>query len=131
MAARMKILIIEKDVQTWVSISEFFAPKGYTVVAVTRASAAIQCTPLENLACVFLAIRLLDRDGRSLLRRLRHAHPEVPVVLLTVQSSSRILPERHTPGTRRWVDTPISPRALEACLADISLPAGSIETLTS
>jgi DNA-binding response OmpR family regulator len=117
MAAR--ILIVDEDMQAWGTIAEFFAPKGYTVIAVPRAGAAIPCVPLDDLACVFLAAQALDRDGRMLLWRLRHSHPHSSVVLMITEPSSRRRSDARLPGAHGWVQKPISPRMLEVCLAEM------------
>lgn len=83
MSEASRILVVDDEPAVAEVLLDFFAEAGYTVdVALTGRDALtlIQRTPPD---VVLLDIRMPDMDGVEVLRRIRAAHPTLPVIMIT------------------------------------------------
>lgn len=83
MSEASRILVVDDEPAVAEVLLDFFAETGYTVdVALTGRDALtlIQRTPPD---VVLLDIRMPDMDGVEVLRRIRAAHPALPVIMIT------------------------------------------------
>lgn len=83
MSEASRILVVDDEPAVAEVLLDFFAEAGYTVdVALTGRDALtlIQRTPPD---VVLLDIRMPDMDGVEVLRRIRAAHPALPVIMIT------------------------------------------------
>ena len=83
MSEASRILVVDDEPAVAEVLLDFFAEAGYTVdVALTGRDALtlIQRAPPD---VVLLDIRMPDMDGVEVLRRIRAAHPTLPVIMIT------------------------------------------------
>lgn len=86
------ILLIEDDVATRQGIQALVEGAGYTVSSQGTGRGGLRAFQLETPDLVLLDLGLPDLDGVELVRAMRAAKPEVPIIVLSViTSEARIL----------------------------------------
>jgi len=77
------VLIVEDDPSLAEALCDTLDLAGYPVVAAGDGSAALEVLDLHNVAMVVSDVRMRPMDGHALLKRIRAARPDLPVVLMT------------------------------------------------
>jgi DNA-binding response OmpR family regulator len=83
---RRRVLIVEDEPALRSSYERHFKPRYDLVFASTGAEALAKLEEQRPDVAV-LDMRLPDTDGVELLRRIRHAQPELPVIITTAYMS--------------------------------------------
>jgi len=78
-----KILIVDDDSAVRNVISVLLGEEGYACVPVSSAEAALDATRQDDFPLVISDVRMPGKDGFWLLERMREAHPDTAVVMLT------------------------------------------------
>jgi DNA-binding response OmpR family regulator len=85
-----RLLIVEDDPDVGTGLEDFFSIKGYHVERVTDGEAAVQeITMLPPYDVILLDVMLPDKDGFEVLREVRKAGVDSPVIMLTAKSESK------------------------------------------
>ena len=83
-----KILIVDDDTSVRDVISVLLSEEGYVCTAVNSAEAALDATRQAEFPLVISDVRMPGRDGFWLLERMRDAHPDTAVVMLTAHGDT-------------------------------------------
>ena len=83
----MPILLVEDDCDLAAGLKRALQNEGFAVNHVATGADALAAIKTEAPEIVILDIGLPDIDGLTVLKRLRVAHPELPVLLLTARAS--------------------------------------------
>jgi putative nucleotidyltransferase with HDIG domain len=78
-----KILIVDDDSSVRDVITVLLGEEGYAVTAVNAAEAALDVARQAEYPLVISDVRMPGKDGFWLLEKLREAHPDTAVVMLT------------------------------------------------
>ncbi|HEX9399770.1 MAG TPA: HD domain-containing phosphohydrolase [Anaeromyxobacter sp.] len=78
-----KILIVDDDVSVRDVITVLLREEGYACTAVSSVEAALDAVRHAQFSLVISDVRMPGRDGFWLLERMRDAHPDTAVVMLT------------------------------------------------
>jgi putative nucleotidyltransferase with HDIG domain len=78
-----KILIVDDDGSVRDVIAVLLSEEGYACTAVSSAEAALDASRHADYPLVISDVRMPGRDGFWLLERMRDAHPDTAVVMLT------------------------------------------------
>jgi len=99
------VLLIEDSADTARLISgALHAASGhFEVPTASSGRAGMEYLAEHPVDCVLLDYRLPDLDGLECLRRLRHDHPEVPVVMITGAGSEELAVEAMKLGATDYV----------------------------
>ena len=89
---RRRVLFIEDEPALRISYERFFRPRFDMTFASSGAEALARLAE-ESPDVVVLDMRLPDTDGVDLLRRIREARPDVPVIITTAYVS--VEPQLH------------------------------------
>ena len=82
---RVKIYLIEDDLNIGQALLTVFKDEGHEVVWVRMANDAVERLQAEDFDAVLLDLGLPDGDGNELLKRLRAAGVTVPVLIITAR----------------------------------------------
>jgi DNA-binding NtrC family response regulator len=100
-----RILIVDDERLVRWSLSERLRANGMQAVeAGTTAEALDQAA--KGVDAVILDYKLPDGDGLAVLRRLRHADPDLPVVMLTAHTDVGIIVDAMKAGASDYVTKP-------------------------
>ncbi len=78
-----KILIVEDERETRISMFEFLNDKGYLVMVAENGHMALEMLDNNAVDLVISDIRMPEMSGLELLRRLRVKNPTLPVIIVT------------------------------------------------
>lgn len=77
------ILVVDDEAPICDLLSNFFRKRGYEVSTAATAPEALRLADEVTLHLVILDIALADADGLELLGKVKSAHPNLPVIILT------------------------------------------------
>jgi len=83
----MRIVLVEDNLQLATTISDGLSEDGYTVEVLATAATAIERGLRRDLDVMVLDLGLPDRDGLEVLRELRAARINVPILVLTARDA--------------------------------------------
>jgi DNA-binding response OmpR family regulator len=83
----MLILLVEDDLSLSKALQQALQKQGYSVNAVERGRAALHVVQIDAPDIVILDLGLPDMDGLAVLKGIREARVDLPVLLLTARSS--------------------------------------------
>jgi len=101
------ILVVDDEQLIRWSLSERLTSEGYTVIEAGTARDALQTFGPE-IDVVLLDYRLPDSDGVSVLKKMRAAQPDVPIILLTAFSSIETAVEAMKQGAYHYANKPFN-----------------------
>jgi len=100
----MKILVVDDERLVRWSLNQRLRADGFEIVEAGSVSEAIQQRgPFDG---AILDYRLPDGDGVSLLKRLQHVDPDLPVVMLTASKDTATIVEAVKAGATDYVTKP-------------------------
>jgi two-component system response regulator AtoC len=100
---RGEILVIEDSPDTARLVAAALGDADFDAVTAPSARAGLQRLGQAEFDCVVLDYRLPDADGLKTLRRIRQAHPDLPVVVVTGAGSEEIAVEAMKLGATDYV----------------------------
>ena len=114
MANIQRILIIDDDVRLRELLLRYLAEQGFNVKAVKDGAELDKALQLNRYHLLVLDLMLPNEDGLAILRRLRAAGENVPVILLTARGDDvdRIIGLET--GADDYLPKPFNPRELVA-----------------
>src|SRR6266545_4833346 len=101
------ILVVDDEQLIRWSLSERLTSEGYTVIEAGTARDALQKFGADT-DLVLLDYRLPDSDGLSVLKKMKTAQPDVPVILLTAFSSIETAVEAMKQGAYHYANKPFN-----------------------
>ncbi len=109
MAEPKKILVAEDDPALNRLISYKLNREGYQPVSVFDGKAALQAALEENLEAVILDIMMPFMDGIQVLKKIRAAGLQLPVIILSVKSREDDLHQALELGANDYMTKPFQP----------------------
>jgi len=130
MTNTQRILIIDDDARLRELLLRYLGEQGFAVKAVADGSALDKALLLNRYHLLVLDLMLPGEDGLAILRRLRGAGENVPVILLTAKGDEIDRIVGLEMGADDYLPKPFNPRELVARINAVlrrkgSLPAGS------
>lgn len=109
-----RILIIDDDVRLRELLLRYLGEQGFSAKAVSDGAALDKALQLNRYSLLILDLMLPGEDGLAILRRLRAAGENVPVILLTAKGDEidRIIGLEM--GADDYLPKPFNPRELVA-----------------
>lgn len=125
-----RILVIDDDARLRELLLRYLSEQGFTVKAVADGSALDNALQLNHYHLLVLDLMLPNEDGLAILRRLRGAGENVPVILLTAKGDEVDRIVGLEMGADDYLPKPFNPRELVARINAVlrrrgSLPAGA------
>jgi len=84
----MSILLVEDDADLAAGLLEALRKEGFAINHVSNGNDARHVINTEPPDIVILDLGLPDMDGLTVLQRIRPAHPDLPVLLLTARNTT-------------------------------------------
>ncbi len=110
-----RLLIVEDDPEVGTGLEDFFSIKGYEVTRVEDGEDALQeMTALPPYDVALLDVMLPEKDGFEVLREVRKAGVDSPIIMLTVKSESKHKLRGFDLGADDYVTKPFDAEELAA-----------------
>jgi DNA-binding NtrC family response regulator len=101
---KKSILVVDDEAGIRDLLKTYFSKHGYDVSVAANAEEAIRLTDELPLHLVILDILLDDQDGLELLAKLKLAHPNLPVIMMTgIGFDEELLQESISKGAAGYV----------------------------
>jgi len=109
----MRILLVEDDPTTSKSIEMMLTHANLNVYATDLGEEGIDLAKLYDYDLILLDLHLPDMSGHEVLRQLRMARVETPILILTGESGteSKLRGFMRSSGARKGIPNPSSIRA--------------------
>lgn len=104
-----KILVIDDDNDMCLLLNRFLTRNNYEVATVNSGKAAIEWMKKNAPDLVLCDFRLEDMTGIELLAKIKEAHPESPVIIITGYSDVKDAVEVMKLGAYDYVTKPLFP----------------------
>lgn len=122
MAKTLPILIVEDDAALREAVADTLALAGQPVIAAASAPEAMSLLKTQAVSLVVSDVRMDPMDGIALLKEIRIAQPQLPVVLMTAYADVERAVEAMRAGACDFLLKPFVPEALLAHVARYKLP---------
>lgn len=80
---KQHILVVDDEAPIRDLLASYFTKRGYEVTTAGTADEALRLADEVSLNLMILDIALADADGLEVLGRIKAAHPNLPVIILT------------------------------------------------
>jgi DNA-binding NtrC family response regulator len=111
------MLVVDDDPGARGLLQEIFEREGYDVVVAASGADAIRLAQARSYDVVLSDVRLPDIDGIEVLRRLRKAHPELTVILITAFGTVEMAIQALHEGAYDYVRKPFQVEEVRRCVA--------------
>ena len=112
-----EVLVVEDDAPLREALVDTLALSGYRVQAAADGEEALRLLERASAGLVVSDVQMRPMDGLTLLRRLRAAHPELPVLLMTAYGTVQQAVEAMREGA---VDYLVKPFEAEVLIAKVA-----------
>jgi len=90
---KLKILLIDDEVDFLELIRERLESWGYSVIPVTNGNEALEAVEAKKADVVLLDYKMVDMDGIAILKRIRKIDNALPVIMLTAYPEVKVMKE--------------------------------------
>ncbi len=115
----MKILLIEDEKITRITLTDTLSEEGYTVTACATGSEGLAAFQAERFDVLLTDLRLPAMSGIDILRRAKEKDPDCPVIVMTAYASVDTAIQALKLGAYDYLTKPFSPDELLALLNKI------------
>lgn len=122
----MKVLIVENDIKLAQALGRILEESDYTVDMVHDGTTGRDWAVVGNYDAIILDVMMPGMDGYEVVREIRHANIDTPVLMLTARGSvsDKIAGLDH--GADDYMTKPFSPAELMAHLRALMRRQGSV-----
>ncbi|MDD4178331.1 MAG: response regulator, partial [Bacteroidales bacterium] len=125
---KKSILIIDDDHYIINLLENYLEREGYKIFTLGKGKPALQLMREETIDLVLCDIRLPDIDGTELLTLIKHASPDIPVIMMTAYAEIRTAVETIKSGAYDYVTKPIFPEEISAIIKKALRKKKALET---
>ena len=109
MTAKANILIVDDESVVRDSLGKWFTEEGYNVETASSAKEALLKLPVERWDLALLDIKMPGMDGLELNRKMREAHPEIIIIIMTGYASVETAVQALKDGAYDYITKPFDP----------------------
>ena len=112
MERRIKILVVDDEGIVLYSCRRVLEEEGFEVVSVTSADAALEAIGKEEFPLLLLDLKMPEKDGMYLLKKVKKEMPDLPVIMMTGYHVRKTVEEAVRIGARAFIAKPFTPDEL-------------------
>ncbi|MCP4651920.1 MAG: response regulator [Candidatus Omnitrophica bacterium] len=110
----IKLLVVDDEQGICDFISDFFIRRGHLVVATTDPRKAEALLDKEKPQIMLLDIKMAKMDGLQILKKVRSAHKDVKIIMVSVADDEATKSETVKLGADDFVSKPFTTDYLES-----------------
>ena len=111
---KKRILFVDDDREMRQLIVDFFRSEGDRVTEAANGKEALEHLSDDEFDVVITDLRMKEMDGLTLLRQIRTANPNLPVILITAFGSIETAVEAIKEGATNFIPKPLKMQTLKA-----------------
>jgi len=112
------ILIIDDDKLIRWSLSTVLGRAGYRICEAATGAEGLAAVETGTPDLVLLDIKLADMDGFAVLTAIYQAHPKLPVLMMTADTTPETARQALRLGARGYLDKPFDSAVLLAAVSE-------------
>jgi len=109
-----RILVANDDIKSCELLEDFFKMKGHDIIMAYSGMQAFEMVMSEKPDIAFLEIRMLERDGMEILRRMKESDRDMGIIMLTALKDKKVAKEALKAGADNYITKPINYALLES-----------------
>ncbi len=102
------VLVIDDDIDLCHLLSAMLVGKDLRIATAGSLREAEECLTVQKPSLIFLDNNLPDGQGIHFIRRLRSAHPEIKIIMMTADPTDEIKDRALEEGCMYFLDKPFS-----------------------
>src|SRR6266542_4545508 len=106
------VLLVDDEKNMRLSLQAMLADEGYDARAVESAEEGLSLLARERFFMIVTDAHLTGMSGYDLLARLRSAHPELPVLMITAYATPKLAVDAIKAGAIDYLSKPFEPEEL-------------------
>ncbi len=121
------VLIIDDDVGMLRALNRVLSGEGCMVASASSAEAAVKflSNGQQYFDLIITDLRMPVIDGMGILRGVKQAYPEVPVIIITAFGSPEAKTESYQLGATAFLEKPVDTQRLLATIDRVLAPPAS------
>ena len=120
---RGHVLVVDDEPQMLVAMDTALRRAGFRVTTAASGVEALECVEQEDFSVIFTDLRMPQMDGLELLGKVRHASPDVPIVLMTAYGSIPSAVEAMKQGAADYLVKPFEAGDVDRVLSKVVKPS--------
>lgn len=118
------VLIIDDDVGMLRALNKVLSGEGCMVASAASAEAAVKflSNGQQCFDVIITDLRMPVIDGTGILRAVKRAYPDVPVIIITAFGSSDVKKEAYELGATAFLEKPVDTEQLIAVIENALTP---------
>ncbi len=109
-----KILVADDDIKSCELLEDFFKMRGHDVIMAYSGMQAFEMVMSKRPDIVLLEIRMLERNGMEILKRMRESVKNIGIIMLTALKDKEVAKEALKAGTEDYITKPVNYALLES-----------------
>lgn len=106
------ILLVDDDTSSLEVLSEVLTRAGYEILSAMNGYEALTIAQENSIELAILDFNLPDTTGAELLQQIKQFHPDVPVIIMSANTSQQIKLDVFEAGAYTFIAKPIDLRQL-------------------
>jgi len=112
-----RVLVVDDDPDTVDLLTTILSDAGYEVVAAFTGGDGLMVLEVESPDVILLDLQMPGLHGMDVLRRLRMARPEIPVIIVSGQGDAELARATLRRGAVDYIRKPMNPEHLVRAVA--------------
>ncbi len=109
-----RILVADDDIKSCELLEDFFKMKGHDIIMAYSGMQAFEMVMSEKPDIALLEIRMLERDGMEILKRMKESVRDIGIIMLTSLKDEKIAKAALKTGADNYITKPINFALLES-----------------
>ncbi len=109
-----RILVADDDIKSCELLEDFFKMKGHDIIMAYSGMQAFEMVMSERPDIVLLEVRMLQRDGMEILKRMKESVHDIGIIMLTAVKDEKVAKEALKAGANNYIIKPINYALLES-----------------
>lgn len=108
------ILVADDDIKSCELLEDFFKMKGHDIIMAYSGMQAFEMVMSEKPDIALLEIRMLERDGMEILKRMKESVKNIGIIMLTTLKDEEVAKKALKAGADDYITKPINYALLES-----------------
>jgi DNA-binding response OmpR family regulator len=109
-----RILVADDDIKSCELLEDFFKMKGHDIIMAYSGLQAFEMVMSEKPDIALLEIRMLERDGMEILKRMKESVRDIGIIMLTTLKDEEVAKAALKAGADNYITKPINYALLES-----------------